>query len=464
MRKLDDYLQEGVTCLKQAEECIRAQNRDAAIPHIERGGQIFEHLLGAMPHNPFVLYSMGLVFMQSGRFGIAIPFLERATQCAPEYHEPLHNLAVCLRRQGHVEAARQVYEKCIQLDPSNAETYANLSGAYINTGEPEKAVEYAEKALAIDPKLSNAIHHKGMGLLELGDFEQGFRFYEGRFGIQEWHARPYGCPLWRGERVETLIIHGEQGLGDEVLFLGWYEEASRRSGRIVIEATPRLVPTFRRSFPKATIVSSVEEALSLGIKFDAYCPMGSLPIACGVATRESFGYLVPDPARVKHYRSELEKLGPGPYVGLSWKGGTLGTHIYLRNGPPEWWQSFVPYATCVSLQYGEEGELAKDLGIPHWQAAIDDIDELCALIAACDLVLTVNNTCVHLAGALGVKCWTLTPSQPAWRYQLKGETIPWYDSVKQFRQVGKDWKPAYQQAERELADFVRVSREAKKAA
>lgn len=463
VRKLDDYLQEGADALKTAEELIQSGRRQEATPHIERAGAIFEHLLGVMPHNAFVLYAMGSVFMQGGRLGMAIPFLERALQLDGNRPWIMHNLGVCLRRHGHLDAARRIYEKALSIDPKNADTLSNLSGAYINCGEPEKALKNAELALALDSGLSSALHHKGMALLEMGRFEEGFRCYEGRFGISEWTRRPYDAPLWRGEKVKTLLIHGEQGLGDEVLFLGWLEEAKTRADRVVLEVTERLVKTFKRSFGLETY-ATVEEVLATGIAFDAVCPMGSLPVACGVEGRRNDAYLKADPGRVAFYRDKLEQLGPGPYIGLSWKGGVLSTHIYLRNGSPELWLPLTKHGTCVSLQYGEEGELHKFLRIPHWQEAIDDVDELCALIAALDLVVTVNNTCVHLAGALGTPCWTLTPSQPAWRYQLAGEKMPWYDSVRQIRQVGSDWKPVYKQAETELADFVRVSRETKAAA
>lgn len=429
----------------------------------ERAGNIFEFLLGKEPHNSFYLYALGTVYLSVGRESIAIPLFERSIQLDKDRPWVWNNLGVCFRKQGHVERAREIYAKCLKLEPGNADTLSNISSTYINAGCPQKALEYAERALQISPSLTSAIHHKGIALLELGRFEEGFKFYEGRFGITEWHPRPYKAPLWRGERVKSLLIHGEQGLGDEVLFLGWFDEARKRADRVVIESTSRLVKVFARSFD-ATVVATVEEVEALGIEFDAVIPMGSLPVACGVESRRNDAYLRADPERVAHYRKRLEELGPGPYVGLSWKGGVMSTHIYLRNGSPEWWRAFPPLATCVSLQYGPEAVVHEMLGIPHWAEAVDDIDELCALIKALDLVITVNNTCVHLAGALGTPCWTLTPSQPAWRYQLSGEKMPWYDSVRQFRQVGTDWQPAYHRAETELADYARVSRETKAAA
>lgn len=447
MRKIEDIIDDGCRALKAGD--------------METAGRTFEFLLGRLPHNPYILAMLGSVYVGVGRYAMAIPLLERSLQFDKTQAWAWSNLGVSFRREGHEDRGVDAYKRSLDLDPENSETLSNMSGAFINVGEPYKALEYCEKSLAIDSQNHVAKHHKGIALLELGRFEEGFKWYEGRFEINEWHPRPYKAPLWRGEKVGTLLIHGEQGLGDEVLFLGWLEEAKKRADRVVIECNERLVPVFARSF-EVPCVATVEEVQALGIEFDAVCPMGSLPIACGVENRRTDAYLKPDPEKVMVYREQLQKLGPGPHVGLSWKGGTIGTHNYIRCAPPDLWIGLPKIATCLSIQYGPEKDLAPMIGVEHWD--VDNIDNLCALIAALDLVVTVNNTCVHLSGALGVPCWTMTPSKPAWRYQLSGESIPWYRSVRQFRQVGDDWPSVFKQVEGELADYARVSRDSKEAA
>ncbi|HEU4344740.1 MAG TPA: hypothetical protein VFU31_24560, partial [Candidatus Binatia bacterium] len=189
--------------------------------------------------------------------------------------------------------------------------------------------------------------------------------------------------------------------------------------------------------------------------YDAMVAMGSQPLFGGSIPPHG-AYLKPDPERVSFYRQKLEALGRGPYIGFSWFGGLKKTHTHLRNVHQEKWKPFTRYGTPISIQYGEVGRKEhQQLSLPHWQEAIDDLDEFAALVKALDLVVCVNSTPVHFCGAMDVPCWTLTPAAPAWRYQLKGDSIPWYRSVKQYRQEGTDWKPAFARIEKDLEQFCR---------
>jgi tetratricopeptide (TPR) repeat protein len=395
----------------------------------------------------------GTLLAQMGQDGAAMVMLHHSLGQNPENPECLYNLANCMRRQGHRKSAAVIYEQALLLDQNNPEIYSGLSGCFINNGTPEKAIEWADKGLKLNPENASALHHKAIALLEQGEFEEGFKAYEARKRIPEWTKRVYEFPQWNGEKVKTLLIHGEQGIGDEILYLSWLPKIAHLYERLVIECTPRLVPTFERSFG-AKCYGTDKEVVANEKDISAVVAMGSLPaIAGGLPPKGR--YLIPNQERVNHYRQRLHALGKGPYIGLSWHGGVVKTHAHFRTTDSSEWARFKSYGTPISIQYGSYGADSQKLGLPHWQEAIDDIDELVSLLAALDLVVTVNNTNVHMCGALDVPCWTLTPSRPAWRYQLSGSEIPWYRSIRQFRQQGDDWSGVFAEVESALGDYCR---------
>lgn len=415
---------------------------------LDQAAFLYENLLGSVPDDPLLLFLYGTLCSQVKRFGSAIVFLERAVELGPENWSSWCNLAIAYRSEGHTEKARKSYSRAVSLNPDDAPLLAMMAGAYINEGEPEKALEWADKAVAIDPKQPHGLNHKALALLELGRYSEAWAPYESRFDLASMSAtsRPYDCPRWDGEPVKKLAIHGEQGLGDEVMFMSCYAEAADLAETIVIECEGRMVEVFKRSFGPHVYPMHVD-LVKAHPDVDAYIPMGSLP-ALFRNKDDDFAkakpFMVPDKYKIARYRKRLEKLGPGPYIGLGWHGGTKGTHQEVRNAPLDLWGALVKGpGTFISVQYGDEAAAqAHDLGVKHWGHAIEDLDEFAALIAACDIVVSVCQTAVHFAGALGTECWCLTPSKPAWRYGIEGN-MPWYPSVDLIRQKGDDWGSAF---------------------
>lgn len=438
--------------MQNLEEVLKEANDLTLAGKLDEALKGYEAALRIKPSYWYSSYMFGTILAQMGQDGAAMVMLTQSLQQNPENPEGLYNLANCMRRQGHRKSADIIYREALKLDPKNPLIFAGISGCYVNNGTPDEAISWADKGLAIEPENPSCAHHRAIALLESGRLEEGFKAYEARKGIPEWSKRVYEAPQWDGKKVGTLLIHGEQGIGDEILYMGWLPKLAGKYEKLVIECTPRIVKTFQRSFGVPCYATDVEAAKAE--KFDAIVAMGSLPYMAGGLPPQG-AYLKPDPERVKHYRQRLNALGKGPYIGLSWHGGVVKTHAHFRTTNYEEWARFKEYGTPISIQYGAFGAYAKQLDLPHWQEAIDDLDELCALISALDLVVTVNNTNVHMCGAMDIPCWTLTPSKPAWRYQLRDETLPWYKSVRQFRQVGQDWDTVFTNVESGLGDYCR---------
>jgi tetratricopeptide repeat protein len=354
------------------------------------------------------------------------------------------------------------------LPKEQSKLMANISGLYINEGDPQKAIEWCEKALALNPKNHGAHVNLGMAHLELGHWKQGWEGWAHSFPSGDRHQRNYeGVPVWDGTPGQTVIVWGDQGVGDEIFYACCLADMGRVCKKVIFDCHPRLELLFRRSFPQFDVYGTRKDLSPLewvdDCGADAAVCIADLPQyfrQTDASWGDGAAYLKAAPAI---------KSGSGLRVGLSWTGGTKRTRIDLRSLPLQDLGQILdvmPDAQWFSLQYTPDAarqvcELEEETGIrishfPGWVEHFD-YDRTASFVASLDLVITVCTTVHHLAGALGVPVWTLTPSRPSWRYQLKGNTLPWYKSARMFRQTRDgSWAEPVQRVADELADFGRV--------
>ncbi len=433
---------------------IRQAEALLAEGQFDEARSLWDALICAHPNEPAPMYGMGVTLGMMGRDGEAIPVLSRAAELDGNSPQIWVALGGILRRQEHVEEARLCFSNALKIEPNSPEALKAQAGTYVNAGNPAHGEALARKALKYcregDDVRAHAVNDLALCLLEQGKWEEGWKHYANRSNIPGYHIRDYGpIPRWTGERVKVLALHPEQGVGDEILFASCLPDVLERVDSVVMECMPRLVELFSRSFPWVKFFGSHAEVMNSGLKIDAWERLGDLPGRYRPAPAACPGlpYLKADPAKVAGYRARLEATGPGPYIGIAWKGGTKMTHESVRNAPKDLWAKLISEisGTCISLQYGPRGKSnAEAFDLIHWSAAIDDLDEFAALVSACDQVITVCQTAVHFAGALGIPCWVATPSKPAWRYFGNDERMAWYGSVKLVRQKGDDWGPVFQ--------------------
>jgi tetratricopeptide (TPR) repeat protein len=367
-------------------------------------------------------------------------------------YEVLLSLGFTLQKMHRPQEALEYYLRARALKGGDAELLNNLGIVLQELGRLDEAIVSYTAAIAARPGFELALWHRALCYLLQHDFARGWTDYDLRLRSKDRPLRSATHPQWRGEPSGDLrvLIYGEQGIGDEIMFASCLPQMIAASRHCVIECSDKLLPLFRRSFPDAEVLAAPAPA---DVTVDAEIAMGSLPQHLR-RNIDDFprhaGYLKADPARVAVWRTRLAALGPGPKIGISWQGGTYKTRAPVRSIPLAQWAPLlaVQGAHFVDLQYTDCAnevaavEQAQGVRIHRWREAREDFEETAALVAALDLVVSVCTAVIHLGGALGHPVWVLAPHSPEWRYGSRGEAMPWYPSVRVFRQSAHgSWGP-----------------------
>jgi tetratricopeptide (TPR) repeat protein len=416
---------------------------------------IASNLLNQDPNDSLPLFIAAWAFIKAERFGMAHALLRRSLELKPKY-ETLNNLAMASIGMQRLDEATQFLLKALKraeaekIDPCSA--LNNLALIEVYNCNPQKAIEYAEKSFSLKFDQWELSETYGYAKLMLGDYTKGWLGHEALIGRAK--ARKYpvpgGIPYWMGEPVKNLYVRGEQGVGDEISFASCIPDAMKEAS-VVLECDAKLEGLFKRSFPGVTVYGTRktdDREWMLKHQFDAHCLTGTL-LKFFRKKKDDFPgtpYLKHDPERFDQWKVVLDKL-PGKKIGIAWTGGLSNTFKKRRSMELETMLPLLktPGITWVSLQYIDPTEEIAafeekhGIKIHHWKrvAESQDYDDQAALVMALDSVVSVTTAIVHLCGALGKECHVLVPSKPRWFYGLSGNSLPWYKSVKLYRQTDK---------------------------
>jgi len=451
--------------------------------------KMFRLYIAASPDSPLGYNNLGSCLADMDQQEEAIETLRAALFQMPTQAILWNSLATVLAEAGRAEESLVFYEEAARLEPGFARAYHNLGYAYQHLSKLDKALESYDRAmeLVVDPaERIETRHSRSICLIGLGKLEEGFREYEirnnERFRCYFHHM--IGAPRWHGEDVrgKKLLLVGEQGLGDEIMFSNILPDAQAAvgdEGKLQICVDPRMVPLYQRSFPKAEVGTyddrtlmddNGNKALRL-VPFaskentpDVWAPMGSALqyYRKSLSDFPKKPFLVPDPARVAMFKEKLASL-PGKKVGVCWRSMLMSNKRAKYFSPIDAWGNILqtPGITFVNLQYGDS---APDIARAEEKFGVkihsvegldlkDDIDGTAALTLALDLVLSAPTAAAHTASSVGAKVWYLSVGL-GWPQLSTGE-YPWYPNTRVFwpEKFG-DWDAVMPGFAAELAAFA----------
>ena len=441
----------------------------------------FRNALALMPEFAQALNNLGISLNELNKQKEAVESYRKALSIIPDYTHAHNNLGIALNALNQLDDAIESYARALDLDPNFADAHFNLGVTLENQNKHDEAKASYKKAIAVDPNYAQAHWNLARFYLQYGDFALGWKEYE--WGVQVEDARPHAqaqhleCAAWQGEPLQgkSILVYAEQGVGDEILFSNCIPDLLKQSPKqIYLECDPRLEALFARSFPDVQVcgIDREQDHSWVGDKafLDFYIPIGSLPKIFRnhkdhFPAQKSF--LIADTKKQAALRSDYIQMSHKKYlVGISWQSGnkTVGEersialaqlHPLLSN----------PNCQFINLQYGNvKAELSaykaksshrifSDTNINP----LENLDTFSAQVAALDLVITIDNSTAHVAGALGVPAWVLLPYDANWRWQNAGDNSLWYSSVRLFRQSNpEDWDGLVEQVSKALTEQIAI--------
>ncbi len=447
-------------------------------------GKLFAHFWQAHPELPDGANNLACVLRDQNLYDEAIEVLKPAIGAHPEQPLLWNTLASTLTEKGDYASALTFFDEALRLDPDFAKARYNRGNAKLQMLDFDGALTDCDGAMALTTAGADlAMMRMARSTIKLcqGQVGEGWDDYEARLDPLFAGVTHFGVDQQRwqvGDDLagKSLLVMGEQGLGDEVLFANVIPdviEALGPKGKLAIAVEPRLVDLFQRSFPTARVgphaTYKIETHVVKGAPFiepgafDLWVPMASLlrqyrRSEAAYPQRDRF--LIPDEARIAHWRQALKAAPKGPKVGILWKSMLLQGSRAKHFSPFEQWAPVLqtPGVVFVNLQYGdcaEELALAKrDLGVEFWTPpGIDlkqDLDDLAALCCVVDRIIGFSNATTNIAAAAGAPVWMLA-SQAAWT-RLGSTVYPWYPQVRVFdTPVDRDWAKAMGPIARALA-------------
>ena len=422
----------------------------------------YKKALSLKPSYAEAYSNMGNALQDQGKLDEAIESYKKALSLRPDYAEAYYNMGNALKDQGKLDLAIASYEKGLSVKADFAEVYNNMGKALKDQGKLDEAARAYEKALSLKPDYAEA--HNNMGRLHWlnQNFNIAFELMEWRWRFK--HDVSIGAkwdsarPEWNGEYNTRVFVWKEQGIGDEIMLGSTLKELNSISIKVIVECDKRLIPLYSRSFPKEMKFLDDRHKL-MDYEYNGQIAIGSLLNHFRQNLRDfresSPGWLKADRRKTAAFRKKVRESKSDMIIGISWFTKSKLANADKRNLSI---QLLANYLNCVparyvNLQYGvtadDLSENSSKYGL-HLNCIdeldlFNDLDGLAALISACDIVISVDNATVHLAGALGIDTRVLLPLTADERWGLNSIHSYWYDSVTLYRQgTLADWNDPLQ--------------------
>jgi uncharacterized protein (TIGR03032 family) len=406
-------------------------------------------------------FSQGNQLHSQGKLEEAIASFRKCLELEPTHLPARYNLGVTLGDLGNYPEAITELEAVIRAEARHADAYNSLGFIYSKQRQLDLARKYYQQAVTIRNDFPKAHHNLGMTLLQLGEFEQGWAECEWRWQTEQFTKFDAPQPRWQGEDIQdkTLLVHTEQGAGDAIQFIRYLPLVAKRCKKLILVCTENLIPLFQQ-------VEGIDEIRTAGEislqAFDTYIALMSLPFVLqtrGDNIPNQVPYLTaPREGREKIIDAINQQQTPKSLkVGIVWAGSPTHANDPHRSCTLEDFAPVlqIPNVTFYSLQVGDRAKdidlLSKNIDLVDLSPFIKDYGDTAVAIAHLDLMISVDTSVAHLAGALGKSVWVALCYHPDWRWLLDREDSPWYPTMRLFRQLQPhNWQTIFTKIAQEI--------------
>ncbi|MEG4628739.1 tetratricopeptide repeat protein [Microcoleus sp. AR_TQ3_B6] len=458
----------------------------------------YDRALALQPDLPQTDLALGSWLSEQDKLDEALAFCQQAIQKLPASAQARCNLGIVLQKQGKIEDAIACYQQALSLKPDFPEAFNNLGKAFEEAGKMAEAMDCYRRAIELKPgylnplnSLASALHDRGffadavtcysqavkfnvgnpeshlnlgLALLLAGDFQRGFCEYEWRLLVQQkqFPRHNFQQPVWDGKDLQgkTILLCPEQGLGDAIQFIRYADLVKQKGGRVIVWCLPQLQRLFAQVSAIDGLIVNPEDAPD----FQVRAQLMSLPHLLGTTLETvpaNVPYLAPPPG----WEYSLPNT-PNLKVGIVWSGNPKNSTNNVRSLPLNLLTKLldIPGADFYSLQKEmttDEIALLEQMPVTDLSSYLHDFADTAAAISALDLVISVDTSVAHLAGALGKPVWIFLCFVPDWRWMLQREDSPWYPTARLFRQsTAGDWEGVLEQAGFALREIIFQHQEA----
>ncbi|MBC8339668.1 MAG: glycosyltransferase family protein [Rhodospirillales bacterium] len=416
---------------------------------LEEAARLYGQALTLNPNLPDIYNNLGVALRALGKLEASAACYYRTLGLNPDNAGAYTNLGNVLRQMGRLDAAAASHRRAVELDPDSADANYNLALVLRDIGETSEALIYFAKVQAMAPDHTGGHFDRALTLLQNGELKEGFEEYEWRWKLDGNPPRAYEQPQWDGAALggKTILLHSEQGFGDMIQFARYIPLVKERGGTIVIEAQPELSRLF-------STIEGVGQVVNAGAdlpRFDVWAPMMSLARIFETTldtVPASVPYLSPPDAAAGQLPATLSTQLK---VGIAWAGSAGHQNDARRSCPFSHFTELMglPDVVLYSLQTGRAaGDIAANgcqAFVTDMSAKMGDFADTAAIVSHLDLIISVDTSIAHLAGAMGKPVWVALPHPGDWRWMQDGDTSPWYPAMRLFRQPAPgDWAGVFE--------------------
>ncbi|MBF0108885.1 MAG: glycosyltransferase family protein [Magnetococcales bacterium] len=420
------------------------------------------------PDYPSALSNRGFAYIALGRPDEAAQDFNEALRQQPDFPEAHANLGMVFHDQGRHAEAQRCFRNALQRNPAFTQAWYNLGLALQAQGRFDEALEALRQARSLDPEDAEAALALSLLLLLKGDYRTAWPLHEWRWNTEGFHHHGHPQPLWDGRAFtgKTLLLHCEQGFGDNIQFIRYIPQARQRGTTVIVQCPLPLASLFRTVPDIGPVIASGQPLPPC----DLQAPLASLPLIFDTTLEtipRRIPYLAADPHQVSISASLLppdDKAHHHPNgflpplnVGLAWRGNPKHRNDRNRSIDPALLATLCPKVPCLFIGLQKDKPPEDLLHFTHHPNFIDlspwlaDFAATAAIMSHLDLVIGVDSAVIHLAGALGHPAWVLLPKVPDWRWGIEGDQTPWYPTLRLFRQSAiADWNPVLRQVAKRL--------------